>query len=146
MPVSVTDLMCPSSHPSVEGCQVIGIVEKGDGGPEVAYLHEHVSATPEVLDLAGPANPGEVFRLAAPCQTKTCPHFGGGACGLITSIVKTLAPVVDALPPCLIRKECRWFHQEGAAACHRCPQVVTVTRPATPNAVEPAALLQRAEA
>jgi hypothetical protein len=140
--VSVSDLMCPSSHPSVEGCQVIGIVERGDGGPEVAYLNEHIAATPEVLDLAGPANPGEVFRLAAPCQTKTCPHFDRGACGLITSIVKTLAPVVDALPPCLIRKECRWFHQEGAAACHRCPQVVTVNRAATPHPVQPAAPIQ----
>jgi hypothetical protein len=139
--VSVSDLLCPSSHPSVEGCQVIGIVEQAAGGPEVAYLNEHIAATPEVLDLAGPANPGEVFRLAAPCQTRTCPHFDGGACGLITSIVKTLAPVVDALPPCLIRKECRWFHQEGAAACHRCPQVVTVNRAATPHVAQPAAPL-----
>jgi hypothetical protein len=34
--------------------------------------------------------------------------------------------VVDQLPPCKIRLECRWFRQEGAAACRRCPQISTV--------------------
>jgi hypothetical protein len=120
--------MCPSSHPSVAGCQILGVIEKAGGGPEVVYVNEHIPATADVLALAAPANPGEVFRLAAPCQTATCPHFEGGACGLVTEIVRSLAPVVDALPPCLIRKDCRWFRQEGAAACRRCPQVVTVNR------------------
>jgi len=31
----------------------------------------------------------------------------------------------DGLPACLIRATCRWYQQEGKAACHRCPQVVT---------------------
>jgi hypothetical protein len=133
------ELMCPSSHPSVADCQVLGVIEQGDQGPIVAYVNEPIAATPEILGLAAPANPGEVFRLAAPCQTKTCPHFNGGACGLITSIVKTLQPVVEALPPCLIRRDCRWYHQEGAAACRRCPQVVTVNRSAANVTKQPAA-------
>jgi len=29
------------------------------------------------------------------------------------------------LPPCRIRQSCRWWLQEGKAACFRCPQVVT---------------------
>jgi hypothetical protein len=33
--------------------------------------------------------------------------------------------VVDALPACAIRPACRWWQQEGKAACQRCPQVVT---------------------
>jgi hypothetical protein len=33
--------------------------------------------------------------------------------------------VVDGLPACTIRRECRWFRQEGRAACQRCPQIVT---------------------
>jgi hypothetical protein len=135
------ELMCPSSHPSVADCLVLGVIEHGDAGPRVAYVNEPVPATAELLGLAAPANPGEVFRLAAPCQTRTCPHFKAGACGLITKIVKTLAPVVEALPPCLIRKECRWFAQEGGAACRRCPQVVTVNRVPAANVAEHAAPL-----
>ncbi|NCS45084.1 MAG: nitrogen fixation protein, partial [Microcystis aeruginosa BS11-05] len=33
--------------------------------------------------------------------------------------------VTDILPPCRIRQNCRWWLQEGKAACLRCPQVVT---------------------
>jgi hypothetical protein len=124
-------LLCPSSHPGVADCRVLGVVQQGENGPEVAYLNEHVAATPEVLALAAPANPGEVFRLAGTCQTSACPHFDGADCRLATRIVETLPPVVMALPPCLIRRDCRWFHQEGAAACRRCPQVVTVSYQAT---------------
>lgn len=124
------DLMCPSSHPDIQGAEVLGVVQAGPNGPEVAYINAHVPVTTELLALAAPANPGEVFRLAGRCQTKSCPHFDGRDCGLATRIVQTMSPVVDALPPCLFRRECRWFAQEGAAACYRCPQVMTVnTRP-----------------
>ena len=40
-------------------------------------------------------------------------------------------PVVRALPRCAIRPTCRWFRQEGPAACFRCPQVVTDSRTAS---------------
>jgi hypothetical protein len=41
--------------------------------------------------------------------------------------------VVDSLPPCTIRKECRWFAQEGAAACMRCPEITTVSYDLSPQ-------------
>ncbi len=35
-------------------------------------------------------------------------------------------PAVDSGPSaCRIRPTCRWFTQEGKAACMRCPQIVT---------------------
>jgi hypothetical protein len=35
-------------------------------------------------------------------------------------------PAVESpLPACRIRPTCRWFLQEGKAACQRCPQIVT---------------------
>jgi uncharacterized paraquat-inducible protein A len=40
-------------------------------------------------------------------------------------IVEQLPTVTEALPPCAIRRDCRWWQQEGKAACMRCPQVVT---------------------
>jgi hypothetical protein len=43
----------------------------------------------------------------------------------VTRIARYPHPVVKALPVCTIRAECRWFAQEGRAACERCPQVVT---------------------
>ena len=128
MPIPDTSetLLCPSSQPGVPGCRVLGVVQQGSEGPEVAYLSEPLPATPEVLAMAAPANPTEVFRLAAECQTKHCPHFDGADCRLATRIVQILPAVVSALPACLIRAHCRWFHQEGPAACQRCPQVTTV--------------------
>ena len=67
----------------------------------------------------------EVFRFAAHCEENKCRHFDGSHCQLATRIVQILPAVTDGLPPCLIRAECRWFQQEGKAACMRCPQVVT---------------------
>jgi len=76
--------------------------------------------------LAAPLEPTEVFRLAAACQTHLCPHFDGANCGLAARIVQILPAVVEQLPPCRIRPECRWFQQEGATACRRCPRISTV--------------------
>ena len=91
------------------------------------YLDQPLPATPEVLALAAPLKPTEVFRLAATCAEHKCPHFDGADCRLASRIVRMLPPAVDALPPCTIRRDCRWFSQEGAAACRRCPEITTVT-------------------
>jgi hypothetical protein len=125
-PSAQDTLFCPSSQPGVEGARVLGVVQHTSSGPEVAYLDEFLAATPEVLAMAAPLHPTEVFRLAARCQTHRCPHFDGANCGLAARIVQILPAAVDALPQCQIRPECRWFRQEGAAACRRCPQISTV--------------------
>ncbi len=52
-------------------------------------------------------------------------HFDGTRCQLAVRIAKLLPEVVDSLPACNIRSDCRWFRQEGRAACLRCPQIVT---------------------
>lgn len=119
-------LLCPSSQPEVEAVRVLGVVQPTGDGYEVSYLDEPLEATPEVLAMASPAHPTEIFRLAAACQTHRCPHFDGANCGLATRIVQILPAVVDSLPRCQIRPECRWFHQEDGAACRRCPQISTV--------------------
>jgi hypothetical protein len=51
---------------------------------------------------------------------------------LAAKIVRWVPTVVDKLPACAIRAECRWWHQEGKAACLRCPQVVTDNFKPTP--------------
>jgi hypothetical protein len=43
----------------------------------------------------------------------------------VKRLVEIVPTVVSAIPACVLRAQCRWWHQEGAEACKRCPQVVT---------------------
>ncbi len=119
--------LCPSAQPGMDQCRVLGVVQRDGAAPVVQYLDQHLPATPEVLAMTAPLKATEVFRLAATCAEHKCPHFDGADCRLASRIVRTLPPAVEALPPCIIRKDCRWFSQEGAAACKRCPEITTVT-------------------
>ena len=118
-------LLCPSAQPGMTGLRLLGVIECTENGSRVAYLNEDVPVTDELFDQAGSVPPTRVFRLAGNCEERRCAHFDGTDCNLVTRIVKHLPIVVDALPVCLIRSTCRWYEQEKAAACLRCPQVVT---------------------
>ena len=118
-------LSCPSAQPDMAGAQVLGVVERGPEGPQLAYVAGEVPVTQGLLDATGPVPPTLVYRFAAPCAEKKCTHFDGAKCQLAVRIAEGLDPKVRRLPACAIRKTCRWFGQEGDAACHRCPQVVT---------------------
>jgi hypothetical protein len=119
--------LCPSAQPGMDQCRVLGVVQRDGPAPRLAYLNKHLPATPEVLAMAAPLKPTEVFRLAAVCAEHKCPHYDGADCRLATRVVQILPAVVDSLPPCIIRKNCRWYTQEGGAACKRCPEITTVT-------------------
>lgn len=117
--------LCPSAQPDWPGSILIGVVGGTAGDPRVSNLVTSLPVTSEVLDLAGPVAPTEVFRFAAPCLCKGCAHFQEEDCTLVERVVGLLPPVTSALPHCDIRPDCRWWQQEGAAACRRCPQMVT---------------------
>ena len=117
--------LCPSAQPDMEGARVLGVISGSAEQSQVAYLNSNVPVTAGLLAAAAPLKPTEVFRFAAHCEENKCRHFDGSHCQLATRIVQILPAVTDGLPPCLIRAECRWFQQEGKAACMRCPQVVT---------------------
>lgn len=125
--------LCPSAQPGMENCRILGVVDHEAPTPRLVYLNQPMPATDEVLALAAPLKPTEVFRLSATCQEHKCPHFDGADCRLATRIVQILPAVVDELPPCTIRKDCRWFSQEGGAACRRCPEVTTVSYDLSPT-------------
>jgi len=118
-------LLCPSAPPEWEGSRVIGVVGGSAAEPRVSSLSEPLPVTNELLALSGPVSPTEVFRFAAPCHCTGCAHFAEQKCTLVERIVQLVPEVVEQLPFCLIRNECRWWQQEGKAACQRCPQVVT---------------------
>jgi hypothetical protein len=122
----LTPLLCPSALPEMPEGRVFGVMGGTATEPRLAYLDEAAPATGDLLAMAGEVQPTEVFRMAAPCVGSQCTHFDGRDCGLATRIVQILPAVVDTLPPCVIRKDCRWFQQEGKPACMRCPQVVTL--------------------
>jgi hypothetical protein len=117
--------LCPSAQPDWEGASVIGVVGGTAEEPRTAHLVAPQPVTNEILSLSGPVTPTEVFRFAAPCMSSGCVHFADSQCRLATRIVKLLPAVVERLPGCAIRSHCRWWQQEGKAACMRCPQVVT---------------------
>lgn len=107
------------------GVQILGVISRDTDEPRLAYLDEPVAVTPEHLELAAPLDVSQVFRLSARCEESKCTHFDGARCQLAVRIANLLPEVVDTLPACTIRPECRWFRQEGRAACLRCPQIVT---------------------
>jgi hypothetical protein len=116
--------LCPSSPPDTQDSVVFGIVGGTVDSPQVAYLREPQPITDELLALSEPVDPTEVYRIAYPCWERKCQHFDGHQCHLIQQIVEGLPTVVKDLPPCRIRQDCRWWQQEGKAACLRCPQIV----------------------
>jgi hypothetical protein len=120
-----TSPLCPSARENQSNSVAFGIAAGTVEEPRVSYLPEIQPVTDELLALAEPVTPTEVFRFAAICVEQGCAHFDGTDCRLAQRIVKGLSEVTDTLPPCRIRQDCRWWLQEGKAACLRCPQVVT---------------------
>ncbi|HEY6352263.1 MAG TPA: nitrogen fixation protein [Candidatus Angelobacter sp.] len=120
-------LLCPSAQPDMKDARLLGVVGGTGEQPELVYLNERVPVTEELLAQASPARPGQIFRIAAQCDENGCTHFDGTRCRLASRIVQILPTVTEALPACVIRPTCRWYQQEGGAACLRCPQVITET-------------------
>jgi hypothetical protein len=109
----------------MEGAVAFGVVAGEPGAPLLAHFTEPLPVTEELLNAARPVAPTEVFRFAAPCAGHACGHFDGRDCRLVTRIVQILPLAVSGLPACALRPECRWWQQEGKAACLRCPQIVS---------------------
>ncbi|WP_445635833.1 Nitrogen fixation protein [Nostoc sp. DSM 114161] len=117
--------LCPSARPELANSVVFGLVSGKVTEPRVTYLKQPLPVTDELLAKASPVTPTEIFRTAAPCALKGCQHFDGQDCRLATRVAEKLPAVVEELPPCSIRKDCRWWQQAGKAACLRCPQIIT---------------------
>lgn len=119
--------LCPSAQPAMAASVVFGVVGGSGHDARVGYLVEPQPVTAELLALAGAVSPTRIFRFAAPCAGTRCRHFDGTRCRLAVKIVQWLPVVVEQLPPCRVRPHCRWWQQEGPAACLRCPSIVTET-------------------
>jgi len=101
--------LCPSARENSPDSVIFGIAAGTVEEPRVAYLPEIQPVTDELLALAEPVTPTEVFRFAASCAEDKCAHFDGVNCRLAQRIVQGLPEVTDTLPPCRIRQSCRWW-------------------------------------
>ncbi|MFH7028983.1 MAG: nitrogen fixation protein [Heteroscytonema crispum UTEX LB 1556] len=117
--------LCPSARPESLDGLVFGVVGGTVAAPRIAYLKQPLPITDELMAKASPVTPSEIFRTAASCAESGCQHFNGKDCRLAMRIVEKLPAVAAELPPCSIRRDCRWWQQEGKAACMRCPQIIT---------------------
>ena len=117
--------LCPSARSDWEGSKIFGVVGGEVEAPKVSYFKQTQLPIESIAKLNDRVTPEEVFRIAAPCAEKGCQHFDGEDCRLVTRVVEKLPTVAENLPPCAIRRECRWWQQEGRDACMRCPQVIT---------------------
>ncbi len=119
--------LCPSVPHDWVGAQVFAVVGGTVEEPEVSYLDEPLTVTQEIVDMAAPVAPDEVFRMAGACATTGCGHYAQDTdrCTLAERTVSLAPAVVHMLPRCAIRLDCRWWSENGAEACRRCPQVAT---------------------
>ena len=88
-------------------------------------------------DLDHPAE--SRFRFAGACVTTGCQQWRNEQCqvGRAAAIVAERLEITEELPRCAIRSRCRWWRQEGRAACAACAWVVhTTMRSADPAAGE----------
>jgi hypothetical protein len=118
------ELLCPSA-PAQPRSVLIGVVSGTADKPRITPTETAMPVTPELIAMAGPVAPTEAFRFAATCRTSGCIHFRNAACQIAARSTVLLDEVVVNLPKCPIRPQCRWFREEGADMCRRCPQIVT---------------------
>jgi hypothetical protein len=126
-------VLCPSAQPDWKGSVAIGVVRGPVDAPRLAPFDEPVPVSVDLLRLVRGVPATEVFRFAAPCAHGACAHYASHRCHLVEKAIDVLPPVTTALPSCAIRPACRWYRQEGEAACVRCPQVITDHPTASPD-------------
>jgi hypothetical protein len=117
-------LTCPSAPPE-QGSVLLGIVAAPG---EIVYITPNPPVTGEMLSNFEKNGivPENRLRFAGPCMEHRCLQWAGTRCGLIDRVVDHFGPAdgEDALPKCGIRNTCRWFAQQGRAACEACPEII----------------------
>ena len=110
-------MLCPS-YPQQAATLEIG-VRDADG--TIRFHATPIALSPQVGARRAEARAADSqARFAGPCATTACTYWGNG-CRLGRF-------VADGAPrdgqPCAISERCRWFAENGSAACQRCDQVV----------------------
>jgi hypothetical protein len=117
-------LACPSA-PAQAGSSLLAIV--GSDG-RLAHVSPPIPIDEAFVAAASRRGAPEArMRFTAPCVREQCAQWTGSSCGVIEQVLATGAheDQPTRLPRCAIRSDCRWYRQEGGAACRACPLVLT---------------------
>lgn len=107
-------MLCPS-YPRDAARLEIG--RRGDDGA-VRFHTRPVAVRPLASVRVAQHGPADSGRYAGPCVATGCINWAG-ECRLGVRMADG-----SAGEPCAIAKECRWFAENGRAACGACQQVV----------------------
>ena len=112
--------MCPSSD-AERAKHELGV--RGAGGQLIRWSDTRKAHIDD--DLLG--DEAEILgqvRFAGPCATSKCVHWDEGCrLGRALSMVETMPDHVKDDIRCPIQSSCRWFLENGSAACVSCSQV-----------------------
>jgi hypothetical protein len=114
---------CPSA-PCMEGALLLGV--RTEAG-RLSYVQPPTRIDAAFVERAqAKGRPESRFRFSMPCIEAGCSQWTGTACAVAERVIEQegSGEVATRLPPCAIRRTCRWFHQRGAEACTVCPLVV----------------------
>ena len=125
-PASSAGYDCPSAQPHMERARPFGVISGTPQETRIAFFKKSALDAFDWRKQFGTQDATRLLRFAARCDEQKCGHFDGSRCSLGQRVKEGLPAVVDALPPCLIRADCRWFAEQGGEVCLRCPQVVTM--------------------
>ncbi len=114
-----SDIQCPNT--SVD--DATGAFGRQDDDGNVKFFDRVLPLPDSVRPTLIARGALQSIRLTGPCLRGECLNFRGGIC-LLGKLVSDLADDGDdCLPACPIRAKCRWFDENGAAACQTCPQI-----------------------
>jgi hypothetical protein len=125
-PETGRDFDCPSAQPDMVGARPFGVISGTAEATRIAFFKKSALDAFNWREQFSDGQATRMFRFGARCEEHRCGHFDGSRCSLGKRVKDGLPAVVDALPTCLIRPKCRWFAEQGADVCLRCPQVVTM--------------------
>ena len=118
---------CPS-RACEERVQLLGVMTTSG---RLAFISPPVRVDAGFVSRAkADGRPEQRFRFSGPCVEDGCPQWTGHRCAVADVVISEVraAPTEGRrLPACTIRRTCRWYAQNGAAACAVCPEVVADT-------------------
>ncbi|MBB6371356.1 hypothetical protein [Chryseobacterium shigense] len=106
--------ICPNSELGDDKDQIIGFYENG----LLNFL-----GTPVSIDEVFGGNKKH-YRSINACETKSCYNWTGKKCNVPEKILtKIHQNFMHLAENCPIRKDCRWYHQDGLEICKKCPSI-----------------------
>ena len=118
------DVLCPSSSCD-DGSYLLGIVKEDR---KVLIANDLIKIDSKFVQIAKLGRkPEKRFRFANNCITTNCKQWQQGRCSVIDIALDALSPkeILEELPKCPIRTDCRWYKQCGGRACIICPEIIT---------------------